>query len=262
MADSTLQLILAWLRAQWIAMAEQLDDFICSFDPPVPEGMDALTVVVLGWVVFCSVLALLVHFLRVSKGITGDISQPVSSPISSELNTRRIVSSGGSESGNAAAAASVPNYSKGSGIDSVDPSFISRVQSSVPFKEAVASRRRSPSPTRIVKIPYVSGAPVASGASEDGVLWVNNVINWIYGRAEVRNNISQAWLAALNSHAMKLSKEVSTRHLLLILTQQALGVSTSCGVLGGIKLPPLYFSSNISARHMCRCAKLCTHTHT
>ena len=209
MADSTLQLILARVRAQWKAMAEQLDDFICSFDPPVPEGMDALTVVVLGWVVFCSVLALLVHFLKASKGITGDVSQPVSTHISGEINPR-TVSSHESESGNAAVAASVPNYGKGSGIDSVDPSFISRVQSSVPFKEAVASRRRSPSPTKIVKIPYVSGAPVASGASEDGVLWVNNVINWIYGRAEVRNNISQAWLAALNSHAMKLSKEVST----------------------------------------------------
>ena len=211
MAGSTPQLILDWLRAQWRAMAEQLDDFICSFDPPVPEGMDALTVVVLGWVVFCSVLALLLHFLKTSKSVQADGSRPTTTSATSAADSRKPVTSHRSDSGKVVAATSVPNHGKISGLDSVDPSFISRVQSSVPFKEAVAGRRRSPSPTKNVKIPYVSGAPVANGASDDGVLWVNNVINWIYGRAEVRNNISQAWLAALNSHAMKLSKEVSSR---------------------------------------------------
>ena len=209
MAGSTPQLILAWLRAQWRAMAEQLDDFICSFDPPVPEGMDALTVVVLGWVVFCSVLALLVHLFKNSRSVQSDSSQPVSPQTGSESDSRKNVSLFDSTSGKVAAAASVPNHGRSSGLDSVDTSFISRVQSSKPFKEAVANRRRSPSPPKTVKIPYVSGAPVANGESADGVLWVNNVINWIYGRAEVRNNISQAWLAALNSHAMKMSKEVS-----------------------------------------------------
>ncbi|XP_043202448.1 uncharacterized protein LOC122370689 isoform X2 [Amphibalanus amphitrite] len=207
MAASTPELILAWLRAQWRAMAEQLDDFICSFDPPVPEGMDALTVVVLGWVVFCAVLALLVHFFKNYKSVQSAGAESVSLQGGSDSELRKNVLLPNNASGKATSAPIVPNSGKSGGLDSVDSSFISRVQSSKPFKEAVANRRRSPSPTRAVKIPYVSGAPVANGEIDDEVLWVNNVINWIYGRAEVRNSISQAWLAALNSHAMKMSKE-------------------------------------------------------
>ncbi|XP_037069486.1 uncharacterized protein LOC119090852 isoform X2 [Pollicipes pollicipes] len=209
MASPTPQLILDWLRRQWREMAERLDDFICSFDPPTPEGMDPLTVLLLGWAVFCCVLAVLLHFVKRSSkrevdGVKQGVLHAPSDSVSGKVSS---VASHSSESGNATKAPGAQNLGKGSALDSVDPSFISRVQSSVPFKQAVAHRGRSPSPTKPVKIPYVSGAPVANGPDEDSVLWVNNVINWIYGKAEVRNSISQAWLAALNDHATKLSKE-------------------------------------------------------
>ena len=45
-----------------------------------------------------------------------------------------------------------------------------------------------------------------------------------------------------------------------VLTRQALGVGATHEALGGgIKLPPLYFSRNISATRKRRSAKLCTH---
>ncbi|XP_018561646.1 phospholipid transfer protein C2CD2L isoform X4 [Anoplophora glabripennis] len=170
-------------------LAEVVEDLICTFDGSGDTTMDTLAMFIFGWILaalFVLWLGKLVYAKFQAKSTSGEArARLTEAPLSKTTD-------------NVDAAAAVADKA---------PKKIAPLGKAaggyVPPTPPVRKRLTRQSPAPEVRKPKFVPAPQCTGPDNVCVLWVNDVLQWLYNDFVIVNELLAVWIAALNEYTKK-----------------------------------------------------------
>ncbi|XP_037031586.1 uncharacterized protein LOC119071060 isoform X12 [Bradysia coprophila] len=181
-------------------LADQIDDYICSFEGVGDLTMDTLAMLIFAWAVLALFLVWLCKFLYnkyVKKGNVPDTSKIGTSPSEKLRKTElKELSASKDIKGLDLAAKSLAPGSKGivkptSRSGSIDLSSRKRLSRKSPGPELRKPLRSIPPPSNVV------------GPESSSVTWTSQVFRWLYSDLVIVNELLQSWVTTLNENTKK-----------------------------------------------------------
>lgn len=180
-------------------LAEAVEDLICTFDPSGDTTMDTLAMFVFGWIL----VALFVLWL--GRLIYAKVSERFSKTTKNDASSSTAVGGG-------ATAPVVKSASSGALVDGETKKTVPVLKSGgggyVPPTPPIRKRltRQSPAP-EVRKAKFIP-APTCTGPDNVCVLWVNDVLQWLYNDFVIVNELLAVWIQSLNEYTKKSVAEV------------------------------------------------------
>lgn len=172
-------------------LAEAVEDLICTFDGSGDTTMDTLAMFIFGWIL----AALFVLWLgRIVYGrfiARSNETKAKVEPVAVTTATADVVDA------------------KTAAVKKVAPKAAAVSKGGfVPPTPPVRKRltRQSPTP-EVRKVKYVP-APQCTGPDNICVLWVNDVLQWLYNDLVIVNELLGVWLQSMNEYTKKTAAEV------------------------------------------------------
>lgn len=176
-------------------LAEAVEDLICTFDGTGDTTMDTLAMFVFGWILaalFVLWLGKIVYARFIAK--------------SNETKTK---------------VEPIVKAAEASSVDNVDSKVIKKTVSApksvpsggksyVPPTPPIRKRLTRQSPTPEVRKQKYLPAPQCTGPDNICVLWVNDVLQWLYNDLVIVNELLAVWIQTMNEYSKKSVEEVST----------------------------------------------------
>lgn len=181
-------------------LAEVVEDLICTFDGSGDTTMDTLAMLVFGWILvalFVLWLGKIIYEKLQAKSTakaneiaqkTKLIESTAKTTDSVDIGDAKVGKKVASKSGSSAGAAGY-----------------------VPPTPPVRKRLTRQSPAPEVKKPKFIPAPQCTGPDNVCVLWVNDVLQWLYNDFVIVNELLAVWIQSLNEFAKKSVAEVGMR---------------------------------------------------
>lgn len=183
-------------------LAEVVEDLICTFDGSGDTTMDTLAMFIFGWIL----AALFVLWL--GKLLYAKFQ---AKSTANEARTRLLEGPPSKTTDNVEAAgadAKLPKKIAPLGKAAVGASGVGGY---VPPTPPVRKRLTRQSPAPEARKPKFVPAPQCTGPDNVCVLWVNDVLQWLYNDFVIVNELLGVWIAALNEYTKKSVAEVSGR---------------------------------------------------
>ncbi|XP_044271005.1 uncharacterized protein LOC123015351 isoform X1 [Tribolium madens] len=168
-------------------LAEAVEDLICTFDPTGDTTMDTLAMFVFGWIL----AALFVLWL--GKIVYARFTARASNETKTKIEPV-AVDTVDAKAAKKTAVAPVKSAPSGKG---------GYVPPTPPVRKRLT--RQSPTP-EVRKVKYVP-APQCTGPDNVCVLWVNDVLQWLYNDLVIVNELLAVWLQAMNEFTKKSAAE-------------------------------------------------------
>ncbi|CAG9855627.1 unnamed protein product [Phyllotreta striolata] len=165
-------------------LAEVVEDLICTFDGTSDTTMDTLAMFVFGWTLF-ALFALWLGRLVYDKLRRRGAPAP-----SAAAKPPTVVEEAAKKAAQVNAAPAVRSAAPGP---------------TPPVRKRLS--RQSPAPDARNRRPRYVPAPQCTGPDNVCVLWVNDVLQWLYNDFVVVNELAGVWIEALNGYTKKAGDE-------------------------------------------------------
>lgn len=178
-------------------LAESVDDLICTFDGTGDTTMDTLAMFIFGWILaalFVLWLGRLIYGKFIAKEKTNESKLKIDTIKTETTNIETTDTKGIKKSVSSVGSVSSKGVKSGS-YTSPTPPVRKRLT------------RQSPAPD-LKKTRYIP-APQCTGADNVCVLWVNDVLQWLYNDLVIVNELVSVWIQSLNEFTKKSVAEVS-----------------------------------------------------
>lgn len=175
-------------------MADRLDDLICTFHPGA-STMETLAILLLGWIIFGTILTIVGKFVYSRLLFDGPIKETTT------LN---------STTPPLAAAVTLP--AEKTNISNTER-FINTLKTNPPPALPKLTRSKSGSSKSAVENQqpshyYHPEVPTVTGSNSDCVKWVTNCLSYTYTRAQILIDLNNSWKESLNAHIKQSEIEV------------------------------------------------------
>lgn len=178
-------------------LAEVVEDLICTFDGSGDTTMDTLAMFVFGWILAALFILWLGRLLydkfQNRKKLSGEAKAKL---VDVPAKTTDSIDGDGKTIKKIAVA---PVMAKGA-VSSGGGAY-------VPPTPPVRKRLTRQSPAPEVRKPRFVPAPQCTGPDNVCVLWVNDVLQWLYNDFVIVNELIGVWIQALNEHTKKSGAE-------------------------------------------------------
>ncbi|XP_031640372.1 uncharacterized protein LOC116352154 isoform X2 [Contarinia nasturtii] len=172
-------------------LADQIDDYICTFDGVGDLTMDTLAMFIFGWALLALFLLWLCKFLY-NKYVKKDGTTAIDSSkygVSPSEKIRR------SESKELSASKDI----KGLDLASKPLSKVGGTSSQIRKRLS----RKSPGPELRKTLRSIPPPTNVTGPETSSVTWTSQIFRWLYSDLVIVNDLLQSWVQALNEHMKK-----------------------------------------------------------